>query len=552
MPAKFITAAAIILALATPRSSAFALPKIKVKRGGLHISVPEVGSGRYDPRNSAVQINRIGDVQYGETGVRVNVPGAGRVEYQLGNGRVDVEGFGSGSIDSNGVIRVDIQGESCTVERNGIRTSRGDLRYNIAPDGSFKPAHWTDEDWAFAKDPTARNFQKSFESNKDDILRQLQGKWNVFAPGAEIDWEEYQSLAIAVGAAIATQNPVPVKAYLIQLRRRMIDEFRKNLGQEAETVLTAVDEQMMLEALHRAVNGGLADFPPLRSASRGAIKVQLGVVTFAHRKKFAFDYLEVTTGKMRRWESVEPGPNTYLPFLGINFGDHSATPDQRPTLGIDFRLVPLFVEVADGRNGIEAKGIELTKVYSGYAGDWHGLVVEQIVVAVNKERFESEEAFLELVRRTGPTLMLDVLDPNTAEVFEVPISRENLLRSRPAPPQPPLGNAKPARILVTKLVCSTPEDDLADGDEAVLSITIDGKTQKVLSQQMAKGSQWTLNLVIEFNERVTLDLVDDDSGDLIGDDDYLGQVSISRSALTGTGSFRNYGANYTLWWQPAR
>lgn len=109
-----------------------------------------------------------------------------------------------------------------------------------------------------------------------------------------------------------------------------------------------------------------------------------------------------------------------------------------------------------------------------------------------------------------------------------------------------------AKIVLTRLTCNETEDNTGP-DEACLKIWADSDYQS-LRRSMNNGSEWNLNVILDFSQRVKIKLYDLDNPGFpwYDDHDHLGTVIINPSQANspGNGTFNLDGADYEIEWIP--
>jgi hypothetical protein len=102
------------------------------------------------------------------------------------------------------------------------------------------------------------------------------------------------------------------------------------------------------------------------------------------------------------------------------------------------------------------------------------------------------------------------------------------------------------KLTLVKLECSDTEDTTGD-DECYLEIWADTLPKSTISKDMGEGDIWNINKTdIIFEYLVKLRLMDEDTGFLGDDDDFLGEIQVAPVAGNYTGKFTQDGADYTL------
>lgn len=104
-------------------------------------------------------------------------------------------------------------------------------------------------------------------------------------------------------------------------------------------------------------------------------------------------------------------------------------------------------------------------------------------------------------------------------------------------------------ITLSKLHC-TETEDWGGADECRLQVYVDGQYYNTYYRGLNNGQDYNLNEKIPFNTSVDVHLYDHDAG-WGDDDDNLGSVTALTDNGDHSGSFRNDGANYTLYYTVA-
>ncbi|WP_126148348.1 hypothetical protein [Synechococcus elongatus] len=107
-----------------------------------------------------------------------------------------------------------------------------------------------------------------------------------------------------------------------------------------------------------------------------------------------------------------------------------------------------------------------------------------------------------------------------------------------------------AKIILTQLTCFQTEDN-SGLDEANLRIWADSNHYS-LSRSMDNGKSWDLNLVLNFQNRIKIQLYDLDNPGfpLYDNHDHIGTVIInpSQAVAPGNATFNQDGAEYEIEW----
>lgn len=272
---------------------------VKPSHPSINLSVPGGSGVQVDPMGVTTRVLG-GTIYQGTNGVAVTMPGGGTASADgSGNILVDIPGVGRGTYNSN-TETVDIPGIGSANKRE-VRDREGKLLFKLAPDGKFMPANVSDEDWFLAFNPSVKNLEATYDTDRDDVNEILQSLSIVVIYGAEIDWEEYQKLAIALGQSVAGGNPGPIINSILELNAKMVDTFRRNATREAQIVAQNLTQSLLMNLLNQSV---ITSSPVISSIS--GIKVRVGFNTYYHSKVISFDNVNG-----RRIKAGFTGPNTH-------------------------------------------------------------------------------------------------------------------------------------------------------------------------------------------------------------------------------------------------
>lgn len=106
-----------------------------------------------------------------------------------------------------------------------------------------------------------------------------------------------------------------------------------------------------------------------------------------------------------------------------------------------------------------------------------------------------------------------------------------------------------AEIWLYSLRCHDTEDASENGDECRLDIRADADVQ-THKRKMRPGNTWNLGIKLSFENKIAVDLWDEDIPRVGDRHDHLGTVVIRLNQPNGEGSFTGHGAHYVLEWGP--